>query len=45
MFHTKFVGKIGTQLFRSVTPLPRKSCRLWDSVENNGRVGLATVEG
>jgi len=32
MFQTKFVGKIKTHIFYSITFL-QKSCRLWDNVK------------
>jgi hypothetical protein len=43
MFQTKVVEKIKTHILCSVT-FPRKSCRLWDSVEKYATDRQATVD-
>ena len=41
MFQTKAVEKIKTHIFYSITFFFRKSCRLWDNVEQYCRAGQA----
>jgi hypothetical protein len=42
MFRTEVVEKIKTHILRSVTFFFRKSCRLWDNVEECCRAEQAT---
>ena len=41
-FREKGVEKIKTRILFSITPPPRKSCRLWDNVEIYGTARQAT---
>jgi hypothetical protein len=41
MFQTEVVDKIKTHILCSIS-FPRKSCRLWDNVEQYGRARQAT---
>jgi hypothetical protein len=43
MFQTKVVEKTKIHILWSV-PLSRKSCRVWDDVEQYGRAGQATYD-
>jgi len=40
MFQTKAVEKNKTHIFCSIFVFSRKSCRLWDKMDNYGRVSL-----
>ena len=42
MFQAKVVEKIKTHILCSMTFFPRKSCRLWDNVEECDRATQAT---